>query len=281
MGSKIEKSGFLKNLVSCSLHKLVPVDSTFQGYCFCDVVYSPTTMRRTLFMTVKKARRKRHVKDILGWVDSSQTTSDTSVTGSSATDPISLHTDTESEYKHHMETVKNAWRWLVHEYTYTMYYLMPTSWPVRTIHSRETWMKSSNSLFWPWTKYKLAPCKLCIFNFVMWWIHLRGKWYKYCWMNKRFIFGLPISSRWKTGIYKSDEMWGKAQFRGIFEHFTPATQNKLHDQHLCKHILMIREHLCTVATRLLHYFYYFNSVIKDSVSCFVEHNNNNDVWMYQ
>ncbi|KAG7275325.1 hypothetical protein CRUP_015263 [Coryphaenoides rupestris] len=47
-------------------------------------------MSSTLLMTVKKARRKRHTKDILGCVDSSLVISPTSVTGSSGFAPVKL-----------------------------------------------------------------------------------------------------------------------------------------------------------------------------------------------
>lgn len=53
---------------------------------------SPTAMRDTLLMTMMKALRKRHVKGILGCVDSRREISDTSVTGSSANCPVSLQT---------------------------------------------------------------------------------------------------------------------------------------------------------------------------------------------
>ena len=50
----------------------------------------PARMRSTRRMTVKKALRNRHRKDILGWVDSRRLISDTSVTASSGTAPINL-----------------------------------------------------------------------------------------------------------------------------------------------------------------------------------------------
>lgn len=49
-------------------------------------------MRKILLITVRMARWKRQVKDILGWLDSRSKISETSVTGSSATCPVSLNT---------------------------------------------------------------------------------------------------------------------------------------------------------------------------------------------
>lgn len=57
------------------------------------VLVSPAARRKTLLTTVKKARRKRQVKGILGWVDSSRVSSDRSDTGSSAPCPVSLRAD--------------------------------------------------------------------------------------------------------------------------------------------------------------------------------------------
>lgn len=103
-------------------------------------------MRKTLLITVRKALRKRHVKDILGCVDSSQKISDTSVTGSSAACPVSLQTETR-QLTQSVHIQCNSMRTKSY-----VCYLIPTSCPVRIIHSREVWMKCSNSWFWAWTE---------------------------------------------------------------------------------------------------------------------------------
>ena len=117
--------------------------------CFIsDLLISPTAIRKTLLMTVMKARRKRQAKGILGCVDSSQEISDTSDTGASAACPVSLqnthtYTHTHTQWGHMLHV-----RQLISNNTYIVYYLIPTSWPVRMIHSKEVWMKPSNSWFW-------------------------------------------------------------------------------------------------------------------------------------
>lgn len=83
--------------------------------CYVVWIILPNVMSKTLLMTVRKARWKRHVKDILGCVDSSHEISDTSVTGSSATCPNSLHKHT---HKLGKESICNA----CNQYLYVLPY---------------------------------------------------------------------------------------------------------------------------------------------------------------